>query len=606
MTSAAQHTNNRAPTSWGKLVYGLIVGITAGICAPPVHAESDWTKQAFDKPTVLASAQVSPGGRPNRNPRGKVAANDKSRPHLRPAHGLWRWKVTKASWSAEDEAGYETFVSKIGESDCRSVHECLTSPLANPRFHDRNPPKYHFFADCADLPFVLRAYYAWQTGLPFSFPYRIAMHPRIAGHKSNLLGFQVAARWDVVGPGPDIRLALPAISSGVSSANFRAPPGYAGKILDDHYPVRVTRESVRPGTIVFDPDGHIAVVSHVTEDGRVHYIDAHPDNSLSRGIYGRDFARADPPMGAGFKRWRPQTLVGARAAPDGTLWGGRIVLTSDQHLPDWSDEQFFGSEKPKPEHWSQGRFAVDGLSVDYHDYVRLRLAHPGFRYDPVDETRVMMRQLCRELGYRVDAVAHAVKAGFDRKPQPDRLPKNIYATSGDWEIYSTPSRDARIKTTFEELRDETARFIELAGKGSGLLKYTGKNLRADLLAVYEAEAAACSVTYTRSNGKQQKLGFEDVRRRLFRMSFDPYHCVERRWGAEDAEELSSCTQDATKNAWYEAQRRLRNQVVRTYGEPMGWGLAELQNETLDIGIREVPDIDILKVLQGTETAQASE
>ena len=38
-----------------------------------------------------------------------------------------------------------------------------------------------------------------------------------------------------------------------------------------------------------------------------------------RGIYGRDFARADPGMGAGFKRWRPQELKGARRSADGTL-----------------------------------------------------------------------------------------------------------------------------------------------------------------------------------------------------------------------------------------------------------------------------------------------
>ncbi len=93
--------------------------------------------------------------------------------------------------------------------------------------------------------------------------------------------------------------------------------------MPDHYPVRISCDSVRPGTVIFDPDGHLAVVFKVTEDGRVHHIDAHPDSSLTRGIFNREFSRADPAMGAGFKRWRPQKLVGAKASREGTLAGAR-------------------------------------------------------------------------------------------------------------------------------------------------------------------------------------------------------------------------------------------------------------------------------------------
>ena len=521
---------------------------------------------------------------------------------LRPTNGPWRWKITKTHWSAEDESGFEAFIRQIGDSDCSNVHDCLTSAIANPQFHARRPPNMTFFADCADLPFTLRAYWAWQNGLPFSFPIQIGHHPRTVGHDSRLQGYQTLRRHDIVGPGPDLRFALAVLSTSVNTEQFRMPPAYAGKVLNDHYPVRVSRDSIKAGTVVFDPDGHIAIVYKVTDDGRIHYIDAHPDNSLTRGIFGRDFARADPPMGAGFKRWRPQTLVGAKPGPDGSFFGGRIVLKSDSELPDWSDEQFFGNQTPRKANWKAGEFAVDGQTVDYHDYIRLRLAYPGFKYDPLDETRVLMRQLCRELGYRVDAVDKAVKAGFPRRPQPAKLPRNIYATTGDWEIYSSPSRDARIKTTFEELRDELARYLELDKSGSRLLSYGGGDLRADLIAAHEAEAAACSITYTRSNGTPKVLSYAEVKRRLFAMSFDPYHCPERRWGADTSEELSTCSDDQTKTAWYLAQARLRNQLVRTYGEPMGWGLAELQNEKLDIGIKEPPDVDAMKTLQGLQTA----
>ena len=58
------------------------------------------------------------------------------------------------------------------------------------------------------------------------------------------------------------------------------------------------------------------------------------------------------------------------------------------------------------------------------------------------------------------------------------------------------------------------------------------------------------------------------------MSFDPYECIERRWGAR-AEELAACTDDESKAHWYKAEQRLRNQIDRTYDVRMGFSLAQL-------------------------------
>ena len=73
----------------------------------------------------------------------------------------------------------------------------------------------------------------------------------------------------------------------------------------------------------------------------------------------------------------------------------------------------------------------------------------------------MVASNCADLGYRADAVTLALQAGCRTSPQPDRLPANIYGTEGDWETYSTPSRDARLKTAFKELRDNAERFLTL-------------------------------------------------------------------------------------------------------------------------------------------------
>ena len=340
----------------------------------------------------------------------------------------------------------------------------------------------HFYADCADLPYMLRAYYAWKNGLPFSYSTAVTPLGFSKDIRYTARGNAITSRRDLTDAGLDARKAIPQVVDTISSAHYRTPPDYAGKLLPDHYPVRISRESIKPGTIIYDPNGHVAVVYKVTPEGRIHYIDTHPDNSLTRGIYGKAFSRATPAMGAGFKRWRPQTLVGAAQRPDGSFAGGHIVLSPDKDIPDWSDEQFFGTERNRTKTWTTGKFVLEGETLEYYDYVRRRLATAGFRYDPLEETRTMVRSLCEDLKYRVDAVDVAIKAGIHKRPQPDKLPNNIYGTDGDWETYSTPSRDARLKTAFKELRDEVARFLALSAEGSKRLAYAGEDLRSDIRA----------------------------------------------------------------------------------------------------------------------------
>ena len=84
-------------------------------------------------------------------------------------------------------------------------------------------------------------------------------------------------------------------------------------------------------------------------------------------------------------------------------------------------------------------------------------------------------------------------------------------------------------------------------------------------------------------------GVEEARRRLFRMSFDPHHCVERRWGASGPE-LATCGGGALKRRWYEAEQRLRNQTDRTYDARMDFSLSELE-ATGGAGPLQPPDTD---------------
>jgi hypothetical protein len=228
--------------------------------------------------------------------------------------------------------------------------------------------------------------------------------------------------------------------------------------------------------------------------------------------------------------------------------------------------------------------------------VRRAVAGHDIIYDPLAETRSMVKGLCDDLHYRTEAVDMATKAGLNDRVPPSRLPDNIYGTTGDWETYSTPSRDARLKVSFKELRDQVVRFVELAAAQDTHVAYTGNDIAGDLAQAYAQEAAQCDITYTASDGSARKMTFEEARRRLFAFSFDPYHCPERRWGATSPDELATCPDGGLKQQWYRAEQRLRNQTDRAYDVAMGFSLNDLVRAVPNSGQDAPPDVDVLAAL----------
>jgi len=504
---------------------------------------------------------------------------------------LLLYQIRFDRWTPADERGFGEFLASIGDSDCRTVDRCLHGP-GNP-FRASDPEGTYFRSDCADLPYVLRFYYAWKRGLPFA--YVSAVEPR--GHTHDI-------RYTARGNGVVQRTMVPSdevsgysvietLRDAISSASYRIHPDLEEPLPQDFYSPAITAQSIRPGTVIYDPNGHLATVYRVDPDGRIHYLDAHPDNALTRGFYDLRFVRASPGMGAGFKNWRPVSLIGYTRAPDGVLNGGHVVVPANKEIADYSDEQFFGNG-PRPaddKDWSDGTFTLNKEVLDYYDYVRAKLAGGKLTFDPVKEVHDMVDSNCADLRYRADAVNLAVEAGQINLPQPDHLPQNIYGSDGDWEIYSSPSRDARLKTAFKELRDMVQRFVAMYRVNDPKLLYAGQNLVADLIAMYDREAKACQITYIRTDKTPVVLSYEEARRRLFALSFDPHHCIELRWGASDAREQSSCPDNSTKRAWYASEQRLRNQLERTYDVPMGFTLSQLRAHEPGSGVDQPPDID---------------
>jgi hypothetical protein len=509
-------------------------------------------------------------------------------------------------WSEADERDYSRFVADIGDSGCNTVDSCLHS-VRNP-FHGTDPDGVYFGSDCADLAYNLRFYFAWKRGLPFGYVSAVSAQGSGRDIRYTYRGNAVAERTTVRGGIESGYAIWDRIRDDVSSGTFRIPPNLEEPQDPDLYSPAIDAKSIRPGTMIYDPNGHVATIYKVEPDGRIRYMDAHPDSSLTRGFYDLRFVRAFPGMSAGFKNWRPARLVGAHQRDDGTYAGGHVVPFTNSEIADFSDEQFYGNgRRPEDDQdWKDGSFTLNGAPLDWYDYVRAKLAGGRLMFDPLREVADMVDSNCIDLRDRVQAVDLAVTAGMAGRSEPNRLPENIYGTDGEWETYSTPSRDARLKTAFKELRDYAERFMRMSAAKDPRLAYKGSDLATDMLATYDRRAAQCAVTYTRSDGSSYTIGYEEARRRLFAMSFDPYQCAERRWGASTAEEFSTCSEPTLKAAWYDAEQNLRNQIDRTYEAEMDFTLEELKTPGPGKGVATTPEIDVrgylISLHKGAQTA----
>ena len=72
------------------------------------------------------------------------------------------------------ERDWSTFVSRLGRAvesrRCNRLDRCLRDPEANSLWDAQTDAHLRLDSiDCADLPYILRAYYAYKRRLPFGF-----------------------------------------------------------------------------------------------------------------------------------------------------------------------------------------------------------------------------------------------------------------------------------------------------------------------------------------------------------------------------------------------------------------------------------------------------
>jgi hypothetical protein len=520
------------------------------------------------------------------------------------------WRITKPQWTKYDEQSFGEFITRLGESvekrQCETVNGCLKSS-ANP-YAGTDPASLRLFADCADLPYYLRSYFAWKNGLPMSIEKGIA--PRSANQPSkdvrySKYGNYVVSRYDILSKGSFMgRSSYPsavenlnsAIINSTYTASFRMIGLEDRGLMTDFYPVKLGRDSIKPGTVIYDANGHVAIVYKISDDGRIFYIDSHPDNTLTSGMYTPKFVRSTPEQGSGFKKFRPLALVDAKMDRNGAYVGGKIVGARNNQLADFSTEQFYGNQPDPSGDWTKGSFIFNGFKIGYYDYLRMVMASGDLRIDPLLDTKELVADICVSLKDRVVAVDTAIRSRVNQKAHPERLPVNIYGSEGEWEDFASPARDARLKVSYMDLLAQAQDFIKRHKVGDPTIVYRGANLAADMLAIYDKESRACQFTYRTTSGTTVTLNADDARRRLFDLSFDPYHCVELRWGASTPQELSACQDNDNKKRWYAQERWLRYQWERRYDVRMDFSLDELTGPKPGAGIAAPPDVDIVRYL----------
>jgi hypothetical protein len=462
--------------------------------------------------------------------------------------------TARHQWSDRYEAEFSRWVEQLFADRKGSLTACLRNSSGNSLYsaEDRN---ISIYCDCADLPYLLRVYFSYKKKLPFSFNSTISgsrySNNNKPGKRSPFLRYSSFSRM------------AKAISNSVHSGFFRF---FWTMEKTDTYLCEVNRESIVPGTIYYDANGHLLVVSKVEDDGTVRFVDAHPDNSLTSKRFGGHLSRGYCKQGGGFRRWREQKVSS----------NGSFILTSNRN------SRFFDSGKSQ----CQSSYRVDGIDLNYHEWVKRMLTTGSGRIDPVREIRQQLAALDEALQERVDAVDAAISQGIHHKPHPPSLPYNIYGTEGEWESYSSPGRDARLKAQFREMFNLIKQSVTAVASGNHPYEFTGsvEELVREYDALWRTASSDIQVRYTDSGGDRVTLTLGEIMDRLFKLSFDPYHCPELRWGDTQA---ASCPDSSSKRRWYEQEQRLRNAIDKD----------NQAHTTLDWGPVNTPDIHIGKLLE---------
>jgi hypothetical protein len=527
-----------------------------------------------------------------------VRADAPPRPSAAPG-SVW---PLRGSWNRATENLFSAWLEKLFDDPLDAapswpaLHEVMRDRSRNFLFNHlglgEDEMKIILRPDCADLPYFLRAYFAFKMGLPFGYskcsrggagrapqcpqwfniqnlepplPPPAAQAPASNGPAANASGgffgnvlrSPAASASSAPGEPAPRRLGLAAafgeysqaVGNGVHSGSARTA---LSDNNTDYYPVPLKEETLRPGTVYADPYGHILmIVRRVAQSqgaaGVILAVDGQPDGTVARKRFWRGnflFAQ-DPALGGpGFKRFRP--ILRDKS-------GGLRRLTNDEIAknPDYAD------------------FSLDQARLGIEDfYDRMDDVMSPSPLDPLQAMKEAITSLDEQVKVRVTSVENGRKfqnSGRGEANMPDGAA--IFETIGPWEDFSTPSRDLRLLIAIDVVRGFPDRVARRPERYAMPKETSVADVKAQLQNVLASELSTRKFSYMRSDGSAWTLALKDVFDRAadLEMAYNLNDCVELRWGAPGkSDEASTCKRYApgaqrakmTKyRAWFHERRR---------------------------------------------------
>ncbi len=381
--------------------------------------------------------------------------------------------------------------------------------------------------DCADLPYFLRAYFAWKLRLPMGYRHcdrGTSTRPSRCRELKTNVGQVIASEKRSVGRSFSrfLRLRVSYVHSGSGRTGAKDDES-------DLYPLKLSRQTLRAGTVYVDPFGHLLVIAKWVpqrgdKSGLLYAIDGHPDLSVGRKRFWRGaFMFSDKLKGGGFKAYRPLRLR-----------GGQVVALGNKALSRTKGYRgFYSAEQYK-------------LSVPqfYERMERVINPRPLPAVALFEERLKALYELLQE---RVDSVKAGEEFMRERGYRAIKMPRGprIFETRGAWENFSTPARDMRLLIAIHDVLSLPGRVVKKPDRFKLAAGQRPEQAKAAMLAFYGRFATAKTIAYRKSDGTTQTLTMKQVltRQRQLEVAYNPNDCVELRWGAT-GKERESCKRRA--------------------------------------------------------------
>ncbi|HEY2135326.1 MAG TPA: hypothetical protein VGH49_05525, partial [Xanthobacteraceae bacterium] len=469
----------------------------------------------------------------------EITVNERAATPPRAGEGsLW---PVRNSWNRATENLYSAWIEKLFDAPLdaapswKALHEVLRDRSRNMLFdhlglrEDQIGIVYR--PDCADLPYFLRAYFAFKMGLPFGYakctrggggeaPKCFAwwniqnLEPPRAPETARGAPPEAAPEQAVASSGPlDIFRQPAPVPASMPAAPPPKPAArqlglaasfgyYVGRTVadavhsgsgrtaladdnTDYYPVALTQDTLRPGAVYADPYGHIMIlVRRVPQVGDAAGIflavDAQPDATVARKRFWRGnflFAQ-DPALGGpGFKRFRP--IVRER---NGAL--RRETNAEIAKNPQYADVSL-----------DQARLGVE----DFYD--RMDDVMSPSPLDPVAAMKDAIASLDEQVKTRVTSVENGRKyLGGARGDAEMPEGATIFETTGAWEDFATPARDLRLLIAIDVVRTFPERVARRPDRFAMPKDKSVADVKAELQSVLASELATRKFSYTRTDG----------------------------------------------------------------------------------------------------------